>query len=95
MKYNYTKAYSERGSNIGRSNIFNEPNCIGPFYLQRVPLDRGAYDPGGAYWGHAEHLYVAFAEGAEERQEVFVRAWNREEAKDEVKRFFRKAEFWR
>ena len=31
----------------------------GKVHLQRVPLDGGGYDPGGAYWGHGEALFSA------------------------------------
>lgn len=74
---------------MGRPNIIQDISEVGPFYLQRVPVD--PYDPGGAYWGYGEPLYVAFTE----ENEFFTRAKSREEAKEKVKKYFKNAKFWR
>lgn len=50
-------------------------------YLQRVRLDSGGYDSGGAYWGHGEPLYVATDH---EDVTLFVRGADRDDAKDAV-----------
>lgn len=95
MKYHYTKAYDRRGSSMGRCNNISEPDYPVKFYLQRVLIDRGGYDPGGAYWGIGEPLYVAFGDGEEEQQEFFTRAKSREEAEEKVRKYFKNAKFWR
>lgn len=32
-------------------------------HVRRVPLDKGGYDQGGAYWGLGDRLYVAYTNG--------------------------------
>lgn len=46
--------------------------------LQRVQLDSGGYDKGGAYWGIGEPLWVAFDDRG---GEVYHRATDRGHAK--------------
>ena len=97
MKYVYTKAYDHRGSSMGRDDIFNpeDRNYKGRASLQRVPLDRGAYDPGGAYWGFGESLYVCFFEGDSEANEMFIRAKNRDSAKKLIRETYPNIRFYR
>lgn len=45
--------------------------------LQRVQLDSGGYDHGGAYWGQGESLWVAFDD---EGGEKYLRAPSRKAA---------------
>lgn len=45
------------GAPMGRPNGHVDPDATGPFALQRVPIDSGGYDRGGAYWGLGEPLY--------------------------------------
>lgn len=94
------KGYSERGADMGRSNTITEPDASVKFHLYRMPMSSdGCYDSGGAYWGAGslQHgfMYHAYGDGSKERQEMFVRARNREEAKEEIRAEFRKAKFWR
>jgi len=91
----YEKAYGPSGSSMGRWENTNEPNLKAKFQLQRVPINSGGYDPGGAYWGLAEPLYVAWADGEYTMQRVFVRAHTRDHAKALVRKHFRNARFWR
>lgn len=80
MPFNYTKAYSERGANMGRSND-NLSNFAGvKSHLERVHLDSGGYDKGGAYWGHDEPLFVLYAD-IDGGIKYFIRAKNRDAAK--------------
>jgi len=47
-----------RGAGMGRPGKEpQEPAKPRRFYLQRVPLDSGGYDSGGAYWGLGAPLY--------------------------------------
>jgi hypothetical protein len=71
------KAYSIRGSDMGRLTIKEDSSK--PLYLQKVRLDSGGYDAGGAYWGAPDDLYCAFNEDMTFR--VFTRAYDRIEAK--------------
>ena len=95
MKYAYTKAYSQYGASMGRRDNITESACTIKFHLQRVPLDSGGYDPGGAYWGLGDPLYVAFGEGELEVQEMFFRAKSRDDAKTQVRGAFPAATFYR
>jgi hypothetical protein len=81
-----SEASSYRGASMGRSTILPvNVHLRARFYLQRVRLDRGGYDSGGAYWGIGASLYRAVsAEGIAENDahaELFVRAGNRHDAK--------------
>ena len=91
MRYIYTKAYSQYGASMGRRDIITEPLTVKKLHLQRVRLDSGGYDPGGAYWGHGAPLFVAWCDG----REMFFRAGDRAEAKEIVKAVFKNAKFYR
>ena len=95
MKFAYTKAYSQYGASMGRRDNITESTCTIKFHLQRVTLDSGGYDPGGAYWGLGDPLYVAFGEGELEVQEMFFRAKSRDDAKTQVRGAFPAATFYR
>lgn len=71
------KAYSVRGSDMGRRTI--KEDTTKPLHLQKVRLYSGGYDAGGAYWGTPDDLYCAFNEDMTFR--VFTRAYNRVQAK--------------
>lgn len=76
------------GARMGRRNIL--PHDLPPqdarkeykLHLQRMPLDSGGYDSGGAYWGHGQPMWIA-TEGAKTESgiTIFMRAPNREAAK--------------
>lgn len=63
------------------------------FYLERLPLDSGGYDRGGAYWGHGEPLYRF--ESADGCLSGFLRADDRDEAKEAVREDYPRALFFR
>lgn len=66
------KGYSERGADMGRQEWKYTP--IAPVRAIKLPLtDGGCYDPGGAYWGAPDNLYMA-TDGREFR--LFERAEN-------------------
>ena len=91
VRYTYTKAYSQYGASMGRPDCINEAETVKKLHLERVRLNSGGYDPGGAYWGQGAPLYVAWGDG----QEMFLRASDREEAKEIAKGVFKHAEFYR
>jgi hypothetical protein len=84
---------SRRGADMGR------PSCLPTTFnrrlvrLQRVPVDRGGYDPGGAYWGHQKgmHLWCAWQGTAA----MYLRAPDRETAKAIVEASAPRVTFYR
>ena len=94
-KYKFAKGYNQYGAFMGRRSWLEEADTVRKLHLQRVPLDSGGYDPGGAYWGVGEPLYIAFGEGEEEQQRKFFRAWDRSEAKEKASAVFKNAKFYR
>ncbi len=87
------------GSSIGRASSAPGPCTPGAkFSLSLLKLNSGGYDSGGAYWGLGPNLYRAYSsEGnGEEIQECFLRAKDREEAKEKIKEhWFPGAKFYR
>lgn len=70
----------KHGAPMGRACWDSEPLEKHKFYLRPVRFVDGCYDSGGAYWGCGTPLWIAYAEGKEEIQRFFVRAWSREGA---------------
>lgn len=67
-------------------------------HVERVPINSQGYDPGGAYWGTGQPLYVAWEHDdtkEEYQREIFVRAADREEARAAVTATFPNATFYR
>lgn len=97
MKYpKLEKAYDHRGASMGRSNSIEEPEQEIKFHLYKMPMSScGCYDNGGAYWGTGDPMYHAFGDGIEYKNELFIRARNRSEAKKAVLDKFPKAKFYR
>ena len=91
MSYTYTKAYSQYGASMGRRDNVAEAETVAKIHLERVVLNTGGYDLGGAYWGHGAPLYVAWGDG----QEMFFRARDRREAKEIARGVFKNAKFYR
>jgi hypothetical protein len=61
--------------------------------LQRIRLDRGGYDAGGAYWGIGQPLYWGGSDDG--LVDLWFRASSRGDAKDKVVAQFRGATFYR
>ena len=60
MSYIYTKAYSQYGASMGRRDNVAEALDVKKLHLERVRLNSGGYDPGGAYWGQGAPMeYMA------------------------------------
>lgn len=102
MKLKLSKAYSERGADMGRPNVLpSDPDIANPkLYLRRLKLN-GDYDEGGAYWGYTQStaIYCAALDGYEDFAEdinirVFVRAFNRTHAKMQIKNKLPNARFY-
>lgn len=84
-RYQPSNVSSKFGAPMGRrSYAARAPDSTGvpKLSLQRVRIDCGGYDAGGAYWGLGQPLYVA-TDG--DGIEVFVRAPDREAAKTAVR----------
>ena len=77
MKIELSKSYNKYGASMGRRSERIDGKC----HLQKIPLDSGGYDKGGAYWGLGEPLYCAQdSEGGR----FFIRAKTRKEAKEKI-----------
>ena len=76
------------GAPMGRRNSI--PDDIIPsskLYLEKMRLN-GDYDKGGAYWGYTQNSYIYRATGSTltEEIEIFTRAANRQEAKENLRK---------
>lgn len=69
---------------MGRPGSYSEPQ--GKVSLQRVQIDSGGYDHGGAYWGLGAPLWWACDE--EGSYEAFLRASTRAHAKAIIRAAF-------
>lgn len=95
------------GSQMGRRNVLPEDTQAGcKLHLTKLPLIDGCYDRAGAYWGAPSNLWIAYTAHHVyspvqcETQlipslMVFVRADNREVAKQLVRKELPKARFYR
>lgn len=64
----------------------------GRIHLQRVPINSGGYDRGGAYWGIGAPLWFAQDQDGNSR---FFRARDRDAAKAAIRADFPDAAFFR
>ena len=95
MKLNLSKAYNERGADMGRPDnippvILSLPSV--KLHLERLKMyDGDCYDAGGAYWGSGNgttHMYCAWGTAINPISnnpfppcQIFVRAKSRKDAK--------------
>lgn len=99
-RLNLSNACSIYGASMGRAStserdlrqLAPEPVKLN---LQRVRLDSGGYDSGGAYWGAGEPLYRAADDNGLREVELFFRARDREHAKELVRAKLPNACFYR
>ena len=81
------------GAPMGR---YTGPNYLetaaGPLHLQRVRLDRGGYDSGGAYWGLGQPLFHVMDQDGNSQ---FLRAFDRDAAKSKLRADWPDARFFR
>lgn len=84
MRYQPSNVSSKFGAPMGRrSYAAHDPSKGAPrLSLQRLRLNQGGYDSGGAYWGIGDPMWVA-TDG--DGIEVFVRAPTRDAAKQAVR----------
>lgn len=88
-------ACSEYGCAMGRRNTIEEPEALIKFHLRRMKLyDYGCYDEGGAYWGSGDPMYYAYGDGPKFVNEMFIRAKDRQDAKNQVLAEFEHATFF-
>lgn len=83
-----------RGAGMGRPSRRNpDAPAAQRFYLQRMRLDSGGYDAGGAYWGLGAPLFRYQSEDGENTGHL--RARHRAAAKTAVLQDFPQARFFR
>ena len=85
---------------MGRDNTIEEPNAPIKLHLYKMPISScGCYDSGGAYWGSGDFrigfMYHAYGDGPEFKNEMFVRAKGRQDAKKQIKLVFKNCSFYR
>lgn len=102
MKLVLSKAYSERGADMGRRNLLPEQTDPSPpikLRMEKLRWVDGDYDQGGAYWGYngCNDVYCAWGEWGIPFKpvQIFVRALTRAEAKTAVREFLPRAKFYR
>lgn len=83
---------SRYGAPMGRSEQHAAPTTL-KFTLQRVRINAGGYDSGGAYWGIGQPLYWYESEDGE--VSAFLRAVNRYAAKIKILESYPSARFYR
>lgn len=90
-------AISPRGASMGRPNNITEQSYPVKFRMEKLRWVDGDYDQDGAYWGNSggTDIYHAWGDAENEEQEIFVRATNRQEAKNLVLKVFSQAKFYR
>jgi hypothetical protein len=90
------KAVSSRGASMGRPNNAGPVELAYKFRLQRLRIDAGGYDEGGAYWGLGKPLFMAWDDAtAGRRVDLFFRAESREAARETVLKSYPAAQFYR
>ena len=86
------------GAPLGDMGVRGDPDSPYKFYLQRIRMVDGDYDPAGTYWGGGrgtETLWGYMGEDDEVLVRGFVRAWGRGSAKEEILDEYPNARFFR
>ena len=82
------------GAQMGRRNTLPaNPAALLKLRLVRLRLVNGDYDAGGAYWGFTAGTAIYWAYG--ESADIFVRAADRQDAKERVLQKIPAARFYR
>lgn len=89
MRYKPSNVSSKYGAPIGRRKY--KPSGAQKVYLNRVYLNSGGYDSGGAYFGLGKPLYIAH----NDETEVYTRADNRADAKRALLALYPQLSFYR
>ena len=79
------------GAPLGRTNSYCEVHSRFHVYHMRM-TDCGAYDDGGAYWGHGRPMYVAWNRDG---LRIYMRAANAKEAREKATKELKKMQLWR
>lgn len=84
-----------RGAPMGRRGTTSAEPKDAPrkFEMQRVRINAGGYDNGGAYWGIGQPLYRAYCHATDDMR--YVRARDRDDAKGKIRAEFPNATFHR
>lgn len=89
---------SRFGAPMGRrNNIPYDISTASKLHLVALKFVDGDYDKGGAYWGYnaGTSIYWAYGETETEQIDCFIRAKNRKEAKELVRKEIKNAKFYR
>lgn len=90
------KVSCKYGAPMGRTDLNHHLDGDHKFHLHQVAMSSdGAYDTGGAYWGIGAPLYFAYNEGEEVTEEMYVRSASRSGSKEQVRRIYPNARFYR
>jgi hypothetical protein len=98
MKKRLSIACNQYGASLGRRNsIPDDINTASKLYLEKLRWVGRDYDEGGCYWGNTgkDDVYMATGESETEVIEIFVRASDRDGAKQQVREVFKEAKFFR
>lgn len=84
------------GSRMGRRSSRIQSDLPVRVYLRKLRWVDGDYDEQGAYWGggRGDHIYWANFDLGESNEDIFVRAFSREEAKELVREQIPNAKFF-
>ena len=91
--------HSRYGGLMGRRDTVLSSG-VGKYHLYKMTMvGYGSYDSGGAYWGQGNpvfgYMYRAYRQLDEGLEQCFVRAVDRNKAKEEVRKIFKGATFYR
>jgi hypothetical protein len=86
-----SNATSRYGASMGRESTPDRdlPQEQVKVSLQRIPLDAGGYDSGGAYWGHGEPLWRASDDISAPLGTDYFQFWIRAPSREIAKRLVR------
>lgn len=94
MSIKLSQVGSASGSPMGRSERHDIITSDSPkFSLKRIPINRGGYDSGGAYWGIGQPLY--WYSDDDGNVSAYFRAADREAAKAHIRKTYPTARFFR
>lgn len=94
MKLQLPKLSCKYGAPMGRPDSIVDPDAPVKFYLNKLRFVDSCYDQGGAYWGMGKPVYWAYGYIGNDMFEMFVRARNRADAKQQVKSKYPLARFF-
>lgn len=95
--YNDRNEWQCTGSQMGRRSWRgHDANTSVKVWLRRMKMSAcGCYDEQGAYWGQGAPLYWANFDIGETNEDMFFRAYSRDDAKAKVREQLPNARFYR